>query len=302
MTQLHFASLPSPFDKLHQSTRVKLESMQPAHLQRLLAVPALHKSQSELYREASAMKRHGFTENEVEDVLRARFRNYYRPITDREFEQAVRNADGQRSDAHRRPMPDREKIAEILKGTGTLEMLSTASPISLAGQWSCAAVIDHLFQPRTLLCLGKANNQTTTEPREYFAGREHQYQLMVPNPMSSRYGHTKDGRLSVRCLENVGHLDYQVIEFDFGTLDEQSRLIRHLQSFGVQLRMVVFSGNKSLHSWWDVSNWPVFNLQRFQDYAAFIGADPATFSPCQLVRTPNAMRDNAALQKVIYLS
>jgi hypothetical protein len=270
-------------------------------LERIHAAPVLHKSQSELYRDASVMKRHGMNTGEIEEVLRARFRGYYRPITDREFEQAVRNADGTSAASCRRPSRNEHRIDVILRDSGTVEDLSRSSPLGAPEGLTTGVVLDRLFPPEALLCLGTAKDRATTEPREFFRGREDQYQFLVPNPMAAKVGRTKDGRPSVRCLDNTGPVVYQVIEFDFGTLDEQVRLIRHLQNFGIGLRMVVFSGNKSLHAWFEVPNWTPAALDNFRNYAALIGADTATFSACQFVRTPNATRDNGVLQKVLFL-
>jgi hypothetical protein len=102
-------------------------------------------------------------------------------------------------------------------------------------------------------------------------------------------------------LANTGPLTYQVVEFDRGTLDEQAKIHLHLLHFA-KLRLVVFSGNKSLHGWYDVRSMGPEEITRFRRYVAALGADKATFTPCQLVRTPNARRDNGAIQTVLFLA
>ncbi|KAB2912482.1 MAG: hypothetical protein F9K30_20695 [Dechloromonas sp.] len=152
-----------------------------------------------------------------------------------------------------------------------------------------------------LLCLASSLPTAVTDTRDAFRGREHAHQFIVPNPMSASTGLTSEGRVSRRCLANTGPLTYQVVEFDQGALEEQAKIHLHLAGMA-KLRLVVFSGNKSLHGWYDVRSMGPEVVMRFRRYVAALGADKATFNPCQLVRTPNARRDNGAIQTALFVS
>ena len=167
---------------------------------------------------------------------------------------------------------------------------------------SSGDVLDRFFGDDALLCLGQSPSSTFTQQRAHFRGFEQELPYMVPNAMSAPRGLTKDGRDSNRCLANAGPRKRLVVEYDFGTLDEQAALHLHLRDKNLPLKMVVFSGSKSLHGWFDVTGCSDEQIALTCRYAAYLGADTATFSPIQLVRTPNARRDEQTLQAVQYLA
>ena len=298
------APLPPTYLRLPTDIREKLTAMPPYILARLLAPPEKHQSPKELYRDACVMKRLQFSPWEMEQVLRARFGQYYRSITDREFEQAIKNADGSATGprAPRWPKPNAKLIATVLRGAGGLERLRQLSPISNPETWNSSAIIDRLFSQDDLLCFAHDKYNAVTELRSWFSGKEQDMPLMVPNPMRAKTGMTKAGRLSAHSLDNTGPRVTQVVEFDTGTFDEQAKLILDIQSKKVALRMVVFSGSKSLHAWYDVRGWSVREWRKLCRYAAALGADTATFTRSQFVRTPNAHRETGQIQMVEYLS
>ena len=281
-------------------------------LRAILTPPALHKSSTELFRDACRMSRAGISDEVQEIVLRARFWNYYRVLEDREFTNAIANARArvegvENSEIFRRyPRPNHDQRNEVLSKAPVhaLEVLKEASPIRNPGLLPTGHVVDLIFgNEDPLLCLSTASKYATTERRSYFRGMEESYNFIVPSPMSARFGRTKgDGRMTVRSLDNVGPRMYVVIEFDSGTLDEQAGLVLHLSTFSHPLRMVVFSGGKSLHAWFDVRGVEDAQVQQFLRYAAWLGADTATFSPVQLVRTPNVEREPGRVQEVLYLN
>jgi hypothetical protein len=114
------------------------------------------------------------------------------------------------------------------------------------------------------------------------------YQFIVPNSMCRKYGLTKEGKTSEKSLDNTGERRFLVIEFDQGSLEEQSRLIWGLFRHH-KLVMVVFSGNKSLHSWWDVKGMPEERVMAFFDLAVSIGADPLMRDKSQFTRIPGGI-------------
>ena len=276
----------------------------PERQRKLLLVPPQRGSgHRELFRDACILRRLGLTAAEQDQVLRARFANYYRDIFDREFEDAINNAAGARGKHWPRwPRPQAALIARSLSTPGSLDQLREASPVKEPGTLATGDVLDRFIQKEDILCMGKSAAHSETEVRSWYSGREHEYQLVVPNAMCATTGTTKDGRPSKRCLANSGHWRTQVVEFDFGTIAEQARLHSMLLSICGSLRMIVFSGGKSLHGWYDVRDWHPRELETFRWHAAALGADTATFTACQFVRTPNARRDNGALQEAVYLS
>ena len=62
--------------------------------------------------------------------------------------------------------------------------------------------------------------------------------------------------MSPRALANVGARRYLVLDFDEGDKDDHATIIWHLREKWQQITglvMVLDSGNKSLHGWWDVN-------------------------------------------------
>lgn len=81
-----------------------------------------------------------------------------------------------------------------------------------------------------------------------------------------------------------------VIEFDRGTLDAQAALIYHLSQIAPSLALVVFSGSKSIHSWFYCATQTEETQLRFMRYAVSLGADRATWTRSQFVRMPDGTR------------
>ena len=270
--------------------------------QRLLRPPRQHESQRELFSMAGHLHRAGFEEYERELVLRAWFEAYHREISDREIERAVTRAGGGTSRGRPRwPQPRESEIARVLReSAGALERLRALSSPGPEAM-SPGEIIDLLFGQDDLICMASEKNAAYTAPRDLFRGREPRHQFIVPNAMSASTGLTDEGRISRRCNSNTGPVMYQVVEFDRNTQDEQAALHLHLARHA-GLLLVVFSGNKSLHGWYDMRQALPERLEKFQRFAASLGADPAMFVPCQLARTPNARRDNGSIQTALFIS
>lgn len=289
--------------KLPVDIRARLASELPPHVHSiLLARPTTHDSQRLLFSMAGRLARAGFEEWERICILEAWFADYYRTVGRREIERAVSRATGNLpTSVPKWPEPDAGLIAGVLaRGAAGLEDLKSLSDRTL-DDCSTDDILDALFSQTDLLCLATHLSSAVTDKRETFRGRAHQYQFIVPNPMSAPRGLTSDGKVSVRCLANVGPLAYQVVEFDVGTLDEQARMHLHLARMA-RLRLAVYSGNRSLHGWFDGRDWSESEAIRFRRYVAALGADRATFTPCQLVRMPNAVRDNGVRQSALFIS
>ncbi len=280
----------------------KIATLPRGIIRRLLSEPTPHQSQTELFRDACWLHRAEVDHPGRETFLKMKFAEYYREITPREFERALERSTGDLSTGPRHPPKNAQTLATVLaENDGDVETLKSSSPVANPGEIESGRIIDVLFPKPGLLCFAANLPSARTQPRSEFAGQEHQHQFMVPNQMRALHGLTQDQRVSCRTISNVGPWVYQVIEFDTGTLDEQARIHLHLKSLGVPLVMVVFSGGKSLHGWYRINRIGGENITKFLDYASALGADRATFVACQLVRTPNAIRDGGAKQEVLYL-
>ncbi len=186
-------------------------------------------------------------------------------------------------------------------------------------------VIDVLFPSDELLCCGSGVKVFTTKAKSQWIGCLSDQSFIVPSPMNAVTGQTKQGTVSTRCLSNTGPRKYLVIEFDFtekgkdGRDKEEANMMRGLAGKGLSvfdlcaalhwelasiapLVMLVSSGGKSLHGWYYCEGRPDEMLLSFMKYAVSIGADPATWTPCQLVRMPDGTRDNGARQEIVYFN
>ena len=155
--------------------------------------------------------------------------------------------------------------------------------------------------PDPLLCIGKSSQQFATRRLGTWviSDKLQTCSLIVPSPMCSRTGRTKDGHESEHTLDNTGARRFLVVEFDDGTTDEHAALLWHLRGFA-PLTLVVHSGGKSLHGWFYSEGQTEADLRRFMNYAVSLGADRATWTRCQFVRLPNGQRENGAPQPVLY--
>jgi hypothetical protein len=225
------------------------------------------------------------------------------------------------------PPPDWSTIAAIARtGVGIPEMLK-ASPEQLSDRHTAAFMLDALFPGQPLLCLAREHPADAyTAPRASWP-EPHRFGLMVPSPMRARMGKRKDGQPSRRCLDNVGPRRFLVVEFDFSagrggvatpaapilaTLaaetpprtapDVCAAVLLHLLKQGAPLVLAVHSGGKSVHGWFPAVGTPEAELRRFFACACRLGADPATWTACQLVRLPGGTRSNGAPQRILYFN
>lgn len=120
-------------------------------------------------------------------------------------------------------------------------------------------------------------------------------QYICPNPLKKK----EDGRV----LTNIRERRFVVFESDIDLLaenwDGQAGVIEKLRSI-LRLSMIVWSGNKSLHAWFDCRGHAESQIHRFENMAIRLGADAQSLRMTQLVRFPWGKRDNGKVQKVIY--
>jgi len=202
------------------------------------------------------------------------------------------------------PAPNRTLQGEcrrLSKARGwTLDKLRDASALDAAAmektppEWFLGAL---LGGSEVLACVGLGVAKFETAEMSAFAGQLRMWEFVVPNAMSALEGKRKsDGELSAHTLDNTGPRQNIVVEFDDGaTLDEQAARHIWLSEFR-DLRMVVFSGSKSLHGWYRATD--EVSDRKFMEEAVRLGGDPKTWLKSQFVRMPNGQRENGTIQRV----
>jgi hypothetical protein len=202
------------------------------------------------------------------------------------------------------PVPNRTLQGEcrrLSKARGwTLEKLREASALdvvvtkSTSPEWFLKALLAH---ENPLICAGTGVANFTTAPMDSFIGALNKWEFVVPNAMSALEGKRKsDGELSAHTLDNTGPRQNIVVEFDDGaTPDEQAARHIWLSEYR-KLRMVVFSGSKSLHGWYQAKD--EADDRKFMEEAVRLGGDPKTWLKSQFVRLPNGQREDGTIQRV----
>lgn len=148
--------------------------------------------------------------------------------------------------------------------------------------------------------------------------------LVVPSLMNAREGVNQEGRVSKRCASMITKRLYLVIETDFRAdesgaaptpigelLKANPRLptpkelsagvAHHWLDLGWPVALVLFSGGKSCHTW--LATWQDEDDEQAAKmfrYATALGADPALWTTCQLVRCPEGRREDGREQPVLY--
>lgn len=180
------------------------------------------------------------------------------------------------------------------------------SPYRLEGVENADDWIDRLFpEDNPWLCVMKNHaGDARTRRREKWLFVTPECSLIVPSPMTGPSGINKSGERAHRCLENTGPRRWLIIEFDSGTADDQAQLHWHLEQCAMvngwpRLVMAVHSGGKSIHGWYGPITDDSVARELFA-YARYIGADTATWTPCQPVRMPAGTRENGNPQLVFY--
>lgn len=181
----------------------------------------------------------------------------------------------------------------------TLDRLREASALDPdeAAKAEPAWLLASLLGESALACVGIGVAKFETAPLDALKEQLRLYELVVPNAMSALTGKRKsDGAESAHTLDNTGPRQNIVVEFDDGaTLDEQAA--RHIWLSELRdLRMVVFSGSKSLHGWYRATDEQAD--RQFMETAVRLGGDPKTWLRSQFVRMPNGQRENGTIQRV----
>jgi hypothetical protein len=180
--------------------------------------------------------------------------------------------------------------------------LQKSSPVTISSEnHDTECILERLFPGNPLVCVANGVSKSIVAPRKELPPLG-SFTHVVPSPMSKNKGVNKQGKPSVRCLDNTGRRTYLIAEFDQGTHDKQSAVIMHLATLA-PLTMVVDSGGKSLHSWFHCADQNEEQIRKFFSYAVSLGADPATWTKCQLVRIPLGRRsDTGRRQEVVFFN
>jgi hypothetical protein len=211
-----------------------------------------------------------------------------------EIQDALRSARGERRSPNILwPQVNEEQIEAIVQEGMRVLDLWTASPAPMqVGKSRAEEIIDCFFPGNPWLCVGQSNHAFRTQRRENWRGRLDAYSLIVPSPMTSETGLTKDGRQSFHALDNTGPRRFLIIEADRGDLDKQAAVVWHLATLA-PLAAVVFSGSKSLHGWFFCERTPEDTLLRFMRYAVSLGADKRMWLRSQFCRMPDGCRSGS---------
>jgi hypothetical protein len=200
------------------------------------------------------------------------------------------------------PERDTAQISAIAEADpDALEMLRESSPVRISEELHDAdCLLERLFPGNPLVCVADGVAGAVTLHRLELAGTAGNFSHIVPSPMRSTHGTNQQGKRSTRCLDNTGPRHYLVTECDGGDHATQAAVIRHLARLA-PLVMAVDSAGKSLHAWWRCFGQPDDRIKKFFRLAVSLGADPATWTKCQLVRMPLGWRhEKAKRQNVLF--
>lgn len=185
-------------------------------------------------------------------------------------------------------------IAEFAKNGSIKDLMNKSEKIPE----TTGEILSSLYAPKSLVHLSPhvCNSQGIKSVEEWSNEDLSGYQYVCPAHMKSR-------ELG-RCNKNIDFRRYIVWESDRDGLaynwDRQAGIITKLAE-SMPLKMVCFSGHKSLHAWYDCSTRRKDWVSDFLSLCVQCGADKQTLRVAQLVRLPWAIRkENGKIQKPIY--
>ncbi len=234
-----------------------------------------------------------------------------RPNSQNEIEDAVRKAfDAQRVIWHSKrnwqapakwPEANAEQIEAVAASGLGIADLWEASPIRFGDDKPhTAEILERLFPNDPWLCVGSKYKFSTLHLSQFKTAAEAIEQI-VPSPMLSKWGRTKEGKESQHTLEATGARRFLVIEGDGTSRDHQAAILLHLAE-RAPLSMVVDSGGKSLHGWFFVAGKTDEQLAPFFRLACTLGADKGMWLRSQFVRMPDGTRNNGNRQHILFFN
>ena len=261
-----------------------------------------------------AIRTKAYAADEVANYINDAVQDCGRLVPYREIHDALQNARKEKSlvtlleqqDANPRwPKFDAELAAKHAGDSNAIERLAYLSRTDFV-TLKPRGVLSQLFRRDDFVCVGTRKECAFTLPLHEILewDRVDSMPLVVPNPMRGHEGRAQAGHASPRCNDNVARRRYLVVEFDRPEFDQvnQASLLLHLAESGAPLALVVDSGNRSLHGWFHCRGASSGQMESFMRHAVRLGADPATWTPCQFVRMPAGVRENGAQQPVLFLN
>jgi hypothetical protein len=186
--------------------------------------------------------------------------------------------DSEYSPREKFPSANMEQILELARNRpDALEELTGSSLIK--EQISVEEWLQVLYRPKDQLCVMESSWDVAIKPLSEWLGNVARARYAVPNPFrDALYG---------RTVSNVLFRRYVVVESDLAPtlvkmmrlneFDLQAAVILHLRELDLlRLRSVVYSGRKSLHSWWSAQDDEA--NRSFFAKAVALGADRSLFT------------------------
>jgi hypothetical protein len=249
----------------------------------------------------------GWSQKEIFDMLRKACDGVEdRFVPDREIRGAIdyayKRITGDTETGITWPPKDATFRAEILQlHSADAQKLKAQIPAPLPA----LAYLHKLYRKGDLLCIGRTASEFRTVPLSSMHADAFDLsscEFINPSPMSAMAGLTADGCYSEHSKSNTGPRVYGVIEFDDGTPLEHAAILRYLAT-KLPLVIVVFSGNASLHGWFQTSHASDQMVEAFYREAVSLGADPMLFSPTQFTRLPMGRHGSTGrTQRVIHFN
>lgn len=202
-----------------------------------------------------------------------------------------------------------EKAPEEVVGTGikwpkrdaalVVDVLKEFEGFALEEVAAGADVLPALFGREDLVCFGADKFNAQVRSVEEAARHAEYMQFIVATPAEGTEATSRQGRRSARCAANFKRRRFVIAEFDGGeSKEEQTRLLQALSCLA-PLKLVVDSGGKSLHGWFDLAGWKESAMVEHFGRCAVLGADISRWDICGWVRMPGGLREGRR-QKIVW--
>ena len=277
--------------------------------------PPYHGIHESLFAFACRSAEEGYTKDQTCEFIQEGLKNYdnRRDVSDHEISGQVQG--GFKKALNEDPPVDSPFVERFDRNyaqnvfeerRATLEDLAGMSPFPPPA--SIAEALSTLYMPYELINLGYSIKKSQTCSVSEWLERKDlgDQEFLVPQPMTARFGVTQDGRPGrPRTQSNTGARRWVIVDLDHPDPDWQPSLVLELAELSGQLPSVVlWSGQKSLHSWWKIRNATPEAVVAFENEAIRLGADRAFFGErgrAQMARLPMATRkSNGNTQKVVF--
>ncbi len=154
----------------------------------------------------------------------------------------------------------------------------------------------------------------SSTPSAFLLNLGMRYSHIVPNPVTGRFGKTKDGKDSLCCDDSIRKLQYAVIDFDgHDPLEKQGEILHCLcEAMGILICALIQTGGRDgcgLHAWVKIDNVDSLDSwnKKVRDglFPTFevLGADSNCANPLRGSRLPGVYRwETSTWQKLIFVN